>query len=106
MVQVVFIKRLKIKSELKKQSSARLNTFVDKKEGIVFLPLRVHSVRTFQGHRGDILKKQNDIVISLNLQMWCFVACRLSQLRVSVPVDLAILLGQILVDLVLLDLRR
>lgn len=38
--------------------------------------------------------------------MWHFVAERLSQLRVSVPVDLAILLGQILVNLVLLDLRR
>lgn len=38
--------------------------------------------------------------------MWGFVAGRLSQLGVFVPVDLAVLLGQILVDLILLDLRR
>lgn len=53
-------------------------------------------------------KKQTkkNIVKSIKIRHMLFSGgSSLSQLRVSVPVDLAILFGQILVDLILLDLR-
>lgn len=71
------------------------------------LPLAVHSAHTSQGHHGDIWNKKRMIryptsALRSDVCSWSSSL----QLRISVSVDLAILLGQILIDLIFLDLGR